>query len=381
MKIMEIIRAAEGGMKEHYITLVKGMAGRGAEVTALGEFSGESRAELLDAGVLVIPFFLPGRINPFTDCIRIIRIISLIRKTKPDIIHCHGFRAGFTGRLAGWISGVPMLYTVHNFTAYKRSKFEKWLIAAFEGWMGRKTDGIICVSRALKKNMLEEAGVRQEKLHVIYNSLPAWQAGDRKYVRVKYNIDENCILIGTASRLIPSKGTGILLRAAAGIIPIFPHVRLMITGTGPEESRLRDLADSLGIAPQTVFTGRVSNMQDYYAAFDLFVLPTLSEGLGMAVIEAMAAGLPVIATAVGGIPEWIVHERNGYLVRPDNVFDLRTALQSFLEEPEKFAQYGSQAKIDIQENGLTELEMVDKTLSVIRMACNKNQKRKKGNKL
>ena len=75
----------------------------------------------------------------------------------------------------------------------------------------------------------------------------------------------------------------------------------MITGTGPEESRLRDLADSLGIAPQTVFTGRVSNMQDYYAAFDLFVLPTLSEGLGMAVIEAMAAGLPVIATAVGGI--------------------------------------------------------------------------------
>jgi len=362
MRVMEIIRDAEGGMKIHFIALVKGMAERGIEVIALCNFSKDSRKELENAGVKVYPFPMPGKINIIADIKCISKMVMLMRQTKPDAVHCHGFKAGLLGRAAGSIAGARLVYTVHNFTGYGRSKSGKNMINRIEKWMAARTGAIICVSRALKMSM-KDAGIDEEKLHVVYNSIPCWPAADRSRVRRKYNIEDS-IIIGTVARLIPSKGIDILLKAAAPVLQEYPRARILIAGSGPEEYRLKELAQSLRISDKVIFAGRVSGIQDYYAAFDIFVLPTLSEGLGISVLEAMSFGLPVIASAAGGIPEWVIHGRNGCFVEPGNVFELRSALKSLIEDPDKAGEYGRMAKQTTQK-GLSEQEMIDKTLSVI----------------
>ena len=365
MRVMEIIRDAEGGMKKHFCTMTKGLAEHGIEVFALCNFEEQSKEELEKAGVRVLSFSFQKSIRPLSDCIAMAKLVSIIRRIKPDMVHCHGFKAGLLGRLAGWITGASLLYTVHNFVIYGRGKLASRLISYFEDWMGSKTNGIICVSRALKKSMMEEAGIDEKKLFVIYNAIPDWPAGDRRATREKHHVDEHHILIGTAARLIPSKGMDILLKAASGILSVYPHVRLMIAGSGPEERNLKELAQTLGIGAQVIFTGRVCDMQNYYSAFDIFVLPTLTEGLGITVLEAMSCGLPVIATSVGGIPEFVIHEKNGLLIQSGNAFELRTAFQFLLDNPVQAEQYGCQAKADIQK-WLTPNQMIEKTVSILK---------------
>ena len=365
MTIMEIIREAEGGMKEHFMTLVKGLAQEGVEVTALCHFPEAETKELEICGIKVIPYSFPKKLFPMLGAL--VKICKLLQKSRPDLIHCHGFQAGFLGRLAGWLTGIPSVYTVHNFVTFGRGEWVSGWIQRFERWMGKKTAKTICVSRALKTTMVQEINIPEEKLHVVYNAVPTLPAGDRAAIRSIHNLTDEDWVIGTAARLIPSKGIPILLTAVSCSLAKYPNIKVLIAGSGPEETNLRMLSRSLGIAGQTIFAGKVSNIHDYYAAFDCFVLPTLSEGLGITVLEAMSFGLPIIASAVGGIPEVLDHERNGILVPPNHTFALRTALQTLLEDPEQGAVYGQQAKLDIQK-GLTEKEMVKQTWSVLKEA-------------
>jgi glycosyltransferase involved in cell wall biosynthesis len=364
MKIMEMIRKSEGGMKEHYITLIKGLLQAGHHVTALCDFSEEIMAELDRAGAQTIRFRFPGTISPLTDIVRAAELYSIIRKTKPDIVHCHGFKAGLIGRLPGLAAGRHLVYTAHNFVLYGRGKRSSFLIRSFEKWIGSKTDAVICVSQALKDNMIQGMGLCPDKLHVVYNSRPAWVvSGDRRKVRNQYGIGEQTVLIGTAARLIPSKGIHLLIEAAPGILARHPEALFLIAGSGPEEARLKHEAERLKIADRVIFTGQVSNMQDYYSAFDIFILPTLSEGLGITVLEAMSFGLPVIAAAVGGIPELISHGGNGLLMEPGKVRQIEDTLHFCLDHPQIAREYGNQAKKFVQ-NGFTPEEMTARTISI-----------------
>lgn len=368
VRVMEIIGKAEGGMKRHYISLCRGLIDEGAEVFAICNFSEDDTEDLRSAGVHVIRFPFSKTIRPFLNIWKLIKLIYYIRKTKPQVIHCHGFKAGFFGRMAGWLNGtqIPLAYTVHNFVTYGRGKILSRCIQFFEKWMGDKTQKIICVSKALKASMNRDMEITEEKLDVVYNAIPALPVSDENpSTREKYNIGDNELIVGTVARLIPSKGIHILLTAVSGILFKYPNAKLLIVGSGPEEVHLKKLAESLGISKQIIFAGKVSNIQDYYASFNIFVLPTLTEGLGITVLEAMYFELPIIASSVGGIPEWVTHEKNGILIPPDNAFALRTALQSLLENPELAKKYGRQAKRDIQEKGLTETEMIKETWAVL----------------
>ncbi|MDD4681063.1 MAG: glycosyltransferase [Clostridia bacterium] len=371
MKIMEIIGEAEGGMKGHYISLVKGLKAEGAKVITLCNFPKDDIRKLEAAGIQVKSFPFSRIIRPFLFLWKLMSLIYLIRMSDPHIIHCHGYKAGFLGRMAGWLSGMPItfVYTVHNFVTYGRGKIASWYIRLFEQWMGKKTQSIICVSKALKTSLNEDIGIPEGKLHVIYNAVPNWPPGDGKPIREKYKIGDKERVIGTVARLIPSKGIHVLLTAMSGVLFKYPNTKLLIVGSGPEENHLKKLSESLGIARQTVFAAKVSNVQDYYAAFDIFVLPTLSEGLGITILEAMTYELPIVATSVGGIPEWLTHEKNAILVPPNNVFAIRTALQSYLENAELAEKHGRQAKQDILARGISEEEMVKQTWLVLKEAA------------
>ncbi len=367
MRIMEIIGDVEGGMKGHYITLSKGLVGEGAEVISVCNFPKDDIEGMKSAGIHVISLPFSKTIRPLLNIWMLTKLMYFIRKTKPNVIHCHGFKAGFLGRMAGWLDGnqIPLAYTVHNFITYGRGRILRRYIQHFEKWMGKKTQKIFAVSKALKASMNRDMGIPEEKIHVIYNALQAFPAGDGNSIRKNYSIGDNEWIVGTVARLIPSKGIQVLITAMSGILFKYPYVKLLIVGSGPDENHLKKLAESLGVSKQTIFAGKVSNVQDYYASFNIFALPTLSEGLGITVLEAMYSELPIIASSVGGIPEWLTHEKNGILVPPDNVFALRTALQYLMENPELAEKYGRQAKRDIQEKGLTKEDMIKQTWMIL----------------
>ena len=365
MKVMELIRDAEGGMKTHFLSLAKGLSAQGINVIALCNFNESSKRIMEDAGIHVIPFKISQTINPISDIIVFCRIVFLIKKNRPDILHCHGFKAGLLGRAACLITGVLSLYTVHNFVTYGRCKLSRKLIHSLEKWMAGKTDAIICVSNAIKKSLTENMGLEKNKLKVIRNSISEWPITDREKIRKSYNIEKDKFLIGSVARLIPSKGIDILLKAVPDILDENPGIRLMIVGSGPEEIKLKRLAAELGIESKVIFTGSVADIHNYYSAFDIFVLPTLSEGLGITILEAMSFGLPVLASAAGGITEVITHERNGILIEPGDINELRTALQFLLDNPAKAKQYGCRAKEDIKKT-FANNRMIQETILVIK---------------
>ena len=372
MKVMELIRKSEGGMKEHAIFLIRGLLQGGHQVIVLCDFPRSDLAGLEKAGAQIIPFRFPGTIQPFQDVRKIAELYSLLRKVKPDLLHCHGFKAGLIGRTAGLMAGCPLAYTVHNMILHGRGRISRFLICRFEKWIGKRTDAIICVSQAAKDSMAGEMGLNPEWIRVIRNSRPEWDTGDEGKVRKQYGIGGDNILIGTVARLIPSKGIHFLLEAAPAVLERYPCAVLMIIGSGPEEISLKNLAGRLGIVGQVIFTGQVHNIWDYYAAFDLFVLPTLSEGLAMTLLEAMSFGLPIIASAVGGIPEVITHGKNGYLIQPGRPQEIRGALKYCLDHPQLAKSYGRQAREDVK-YGYSREKMIKETIAVLESVLEKKR--------
>ncbi len=372
MKIMELIRKSEGGMKEHAILLIRGLLQSGHQVVVLCDFPRSDLVSLERAGAQVIRFRFPGTIQPFQDVRKIGQLYSLLRKVKPDLLHCHGFKAGLIGRTAGIMAGCPLVYTVHNMILHGRGKASRFLICRFEKWFGKRTDATICVSQALKDSMIREMGQNPGSIRVIRNPRPDWDTGDGIKVRKQYGIGGDDILIGTVARLIPSKGIRFLLEAVPAVLDRYPRAVLMITGSGQEETSLKNLAERLGIAGRVIFAGQVHNIWDYYAAFDLFVLPTLSEGLAMTLLEAMSFGLPIIASAVGGIPEVITHGKNGYLIQPGRPQEIRGALKYCLDHPQLAKSYGRQAREDVK-YGYSREKMIKETIAVLESVLEKKR--------
>ncbi len=364
MKIVEIIRKAEGGMKEHYITLVKGLLNKGHQVTALCDFPQQDLNDLRLEGAQVIPYSFPDTIKPLADIRKIRELENIMSSVQPDILHCHGFKAGLIGRLARRQPGCYVVYSIHNFASYGRGSLGRMMLGCLEKWSYRRTDAVICVSQALRDHMINDMELSPERIHVVYNSKPDWGTGGNGVkIRSQYGIDKNDILIGTAARLIPSKGIHLLLEAGPGVLMQYPNVVFMIAGSGPEETRLRILAEQNGISEHVRFAGHVSNMHDYYSAFDMFILPTMTEGLGITILEAMSFGLPIIATSTGGIPELIKNGENGILVKPNSTHEIQSAILDLLKNPHTAQEYGRQAKIDIQ-TGFSAEAMVSRINSI-----------------
>jgi glycosyltransferase involved in cell wall biosynthesis len=200
------------------------------------------------------------------------------------------------------------------------------MLSKTEKVLAKRTEGIITVSHALKLELERECGIPGDKVSVIYNGISLPYAGKGEDVRWRLGIGLDAIVIGSVARLIPSKGIQHLLDAIPLVKDYCGDIRFMIVGDGPYEGTLKMRAKDLGVEGDVIFTGYVTTVWDYLDAMDVFVLPTLSEGLGVSVLEAMAMGKPVVASNVGGIPEIIEHGQNGYLVPPGDAAALASAI-------------------------------------------------------
>jgi glycosyltransferase involved in cell wall biosynthesis/protein-tyrosine-phosphatase len=284
----------------------------------------------------------------------VFRLSQLLRERRVDIVHTHRNKDCVIGALAAKLAGVPhVVRTIHGLTepmcGWNRAKYGVYeVLDRVVLWA--VVDRVITVSHNMAA-ALPAARYRPSSLIAIHNGLELGSMKARQSaasVRRGLGIDERAFLIGTAGRLCAVKAQDLLLRAAPAILRERPDARFLIAGDGPLDESLRALAAQLGIADACVFPGAVSDIHDVIAAMDVFALPSLHEGLPMALLEAMALERPVVATAVGGVPEVVTSGVDGLLIDKGDHDALANACLSLARDGRLAASLGRMARRTIE---------------------------------
>lgn len=333
MKVLQVLGRSAGGIATHVSDLAASMD--------TDEF------EVIVAGPLGLPVPMPEAMRelnipdgPWGHRAAVRRLRGLIDGLEADVVHAHGLRAGIdAGRAAG--GETPVVVTVHNLihpAIVGRAKALLYGVA--ERLVLRHADLVLCVSRQIADHLAKKTPDAARKLEVLYLGVdePAVAKRDRSAIRSSIGLSDERLVV-TASRLSPQKRLSVMLQAVADL----PEVHLAILGQGPLEEKLRAEATALGIGHRLHLLGFRRDAVDFIRAADVFCLSSVWEGVPLAAQEAILTSTPIVATAVGGMPELVEDGRSGRLVPPDDPRSLSTALTEVLEQPEAARMFTEQA--------------------------------------
>ena len=263
----------------------------------------------------------------------IAHVRSAIASERPALVHTHLLPATQVGLAAALMESVPAVTTVHFTLDSVRANF---LLRRVNRASYRFYQRVIAISQAVRESILNNCAVPSERVVVVHNGVDFTRneigPGMREAARRKLGIRDGEILIGTVGRLDPAKGHRVLLEAAAQLAGTCSRIRLMLVGDGPERGPLEHRASRLGMADIVTFAGTQADPAPYMAAFDVFVLPSISEGLGLSLIEAMGAGLPVVASNAGGIPEVVSDGETGLLFCAGDASELASCIGRIIDD-------------------------------------------------
>lgn len=274
------------------------------------------------------------------------KLVSHLRRHRSQIAHAHGEFASIFGRAAALVAGVPVvLFHAQNIPGY----VQRWRHIVQNRALTAASHGVIACAEDTKRYLVERERVPARKVTVIHNSvdIASIDAGQsaRRQVRRGLGYQAGNVVLGTVSRMTAVKGHPYLLRAAAKLLEVAPQVRLVLVGDGPERPKLENLARDLGIEDRVTFPGTRSDVPDLLSALDVFVQPTAQvEGLPLSVTEAMAARLPVVATAVGGVREAVKDGVNGFVVPPCDAEGLGDALAALVGDRDLRKAMGGESR-------------------------------------
>ncbi len=351
-----ITRAERGGAQMHLLDLAFGMRDEFDIHVATGE-EGFLTQACRQSGipVHVVPS-LEREIKPLPDMKALYALRALMRAVEPDLVHAHTFKAGFLGRFVAKRLRIPAIYTVHMWP-FGRAVPLSWRVVApvcermAAGWC----DKIISVSAVGTRDAAEFGIGDREQVVSILNGIldhPARASLDR----------DQGLICTMVARFTDFKDHGVLLRAFARVPG---EARLKLVGDGDTLDAARSLAEDLGIRERVEFKGSRADVPEILAETDVFVLASKTETLPISILEAMRAGLPVIASDVGGVSEEVIDEETGLLVEPGSVDDLAGALQRLLAD--------KQLRISMGKSGRRRFErvfqadkMLEKTGSIYR---------------
>lgn len=276
-------------------------------------------------------------------------IASLLRELKIDLLHTHGGVAGFHGRTAARSAGTPaVVHTLHGIHyLHYRNPFLRQLYVLLERRYSRLTDRLILVCQSDLRQARKHGLAPERKMAVILNGIdiPPYPGTDGlSRLRGSLGWPPGRPVIGTVARLHRQKGIIHLLRAGRMILRAVPDSLIVIVGDGPESERLKREADRLGLGRKCLFLGARDDAGFVMALFDVFVLPSLWEGLPFVLVEAAALGRPIVATAVDGVPEILEDDRTGILVPPANPGALADAVIRLLQDKGKAGRLGENAR-------------------------------------
>ena len=333
------------------VILIRGLSEEscmGTEETAAVE-SNLSEAEKGGVKVITIPGLVRS-IHPLNDLKALFGLIGIFRDEKPHIVHTHTSKAGILGRWAAFFANITIIvHTPHGHVFW--GYFNKWKTACFillERMTASITDKIITITEQEKKDHLRFKIALDEKFTVIHSGVDLTAFSNARInalaMREKLGISPEAFVVGTAGRLTPIKGQKYLLEAAAIISPRKPDLFFVFLGDGELASELSKMASSRGIK-NVMFLGWRQDVPEVMSTFDIFVLPSLNEGMGKVLVEAMALGKPIVASDVGGIPDLVIHNHNGLLVPPADVEGLVNSINELLHDPIKRKEMGDRGKV------------------------------------
>lgn len=274
----------------------------------IGQFVKEAQRKGLNLILLKQQFII--------DPMLLLQARDIILKNNINIIQTHGYKPGVIGFFMRKLYRIPWIGFAHGYIEVgKKLK----LYNKLDRMILKYADRVVTVSDSMKK-LLKEAGVKEDKIKVIYNAIAqtdATPSASAESVKNCYEIKNAHKVIGVVGRLSAEKGQVIFLKAFQKAVKMHPEAKALIVGDGPDRGMLEEYCRKNGIEDKVVFTGYQEDVANFYQVFDILALPSFTEGLPNAVLEAMLFGVPVIATSVGGVPE-VINNSNGILVPPDN---------------------------------------------------------------
>lgn len=269
------------------------------------------------------------------------RIKDFIKQERIEVIHSHGYKSNFYGLIASKLSGVPIVATLHGWIGEtKKSRFYEKL----DKWIIRRMNHLVAVSPMICEELADlklngtpstfvANGVDTEKFN------PNKVIGD---VRKEFGLGDS-LVIGAVGRLSQEKGHSYLINAFKNIYSQLPSAKLLIVGDGPLRDSLQPTVHSPQLKDKVIFAGKRDNLPAIYKSMDIFVLPSLKEGLPLVLLEAMSMRLPVIATKVGGIP-YVMNKDEGILVSPGNIEELKSSILLLLKDSSLRRRMGEKAR-------------------------------------
>ena len=301
-------------------------------------------------------------IRPLWDLGGLVRLSTFLRRERYGIVHTHTSKGGFVGRLAARIAGVPVIvHTAHGFAFHERSPRQARLFySSLEHIASHWCDRIVSVSEFHRHWALDLGICNPAKILAIPNgiaSLPKPQT-TRADLRRQLGVRDKDLLILTMARLAPDKGFEYLISAAAILLRSERRFQIVIAGDGPVRAQLEELTRNLGVADWVIFLGFREDVSDLLAASDLVVLPSLREGLSIALLEAMAAGKPIIATSIGSHREVACQSEVALVVPPADAPALCNAILQLVQNPLQMARLGTNARA-LFESQYTEERMLN----------------------
>ena len=288
-----------------------------------------------------------GREIFFRDDLKaLVNLIRMIRREQPDIVHTHTAKAGFVGRLAAKLTGVPVIihtfhgHVFHSYFGYLRTKFFLWL----ERLLAKFTDVIITVGEQQRREIIGYKIAEPEKVISVPLGLdlkPFVRAGANPELLLgELGLESGTQLVGIVARLVPIKNHLCFLRAAQIVAEKTDNVRFLIIGDGELRNHLEKKTRKLGLESRVIFMGFQHNLTKIYSGLDVVTLSSFNEGLPVALIEAMAAGKPVVSTDVGGVRDLILDGDNGLLVPSNDHRALAKAILYLLAKPSRRTMMG-----------------------------------------
>jgi glycosyltransferase involved in cell wall biosynthesis len=313
-----------------------------------------NRRRLESAGIRchLLPV-LQRSVSPLADLRGLIGLIRLLRAESPNLVHTHTSKAGILGRLAAWLARIPVIvHTPHGHVFYGHfGPIATWFFLQLERLWAHGTNRLVALTSAERDDHVSRGVGRPERFPVIPSGIDLEAYWSVPEGRAAPPSDAEDLgpgpVIGSVGWLTPVKGHRVLIEATARLKTSHPDLHTIILGSGPLLQELRALSAQLGVADSVHFLGMRANIPAWLAAMDVFVLPSLNEGMGRALIEAMAAARPVVASCVGGVPG-ILHDRqNGRLVPAGNSAKLAEVLAELLAHPADAWELGTAARKSI----------------------------------
>jgi glycosyltransferase involved in cell wall biosynthesis len=345
-----------GGISSYLLSLTSGLLRRGHKIYVASS-GGELEKRFIKSGsdLIYIPLKTKCEVNP-KIIFSFFKLDHLLKQKNINIIHANTRVTSVLAYILSRKWGVPYISTSHGFfkTRLSRRIFPLW---------GKK---VIAISEQVKEHLVSDFKLDREAVRLVYNGVDLKNEvvakQDRLIAKQKLGLKDSAV-VGIIARLSDVKGHKYLIEAMGEVLKVMPDVQLLIVGDGREKDNLINLSRRLGISESIIFISSVEDSSGVLEAIDLFVMPSVQEGLGLSIMEAMAKGIAVVASDVGGIRNLIKDGFNARLVRPRDIKGLARVIIELLQDREKLKHYAANGQRTIKEDFSLE-KMITKTEGV-----------------